>query len=667
MNRMLYPKLAATNIKKNARTYIPYIITCILTVAMYYIMKSLSKNDGLNNILGAGTVTYTLELGSRITAIFAFIFLFYTNSFLTKNRKKEFGLFNVLGMEKKHIAKIIAYESIYVTLISLAGGFIAGILLDKLMYLVITRIIKSEIALGFYISKEAIIYTLILFGILFFIIFLNSLRMIHLSKPIELLKGENAGEKEPKSKWVLAILGLGCLGGGYYISITVENPMAALTLFFVAVILVVVGTYLIFTASSISFLKLLKKNKRYYYKTNHFISVSGMIYRMKQNAVGLANICILSTMVLVMVSSTGSLIIGVQDLIMERYPYEIAIESYDNDAQINDRLMNIAKETAQKENIEIEKEIKYSSLEFTSVFDGKDTFSISSDYNLNMSNDLRILFFITAEDYSDFIGKDVNLKDDEVIIYSNRKDYNKDKDYFKLFDKLYKIVDRTDEFVGNGMISANISPSHGIVVKDISIIQELYEKQKEVYGDSASNIEFYYGFDTGSNTEKQTDLYTKIKNEINSQGKELSSYHIESRESQRDNAYGLYGSLFFLGVFLGLLFLMATVLIIYYKQISEGYEDKKRFEIMQKVGMSEQEVKSSIRSQVLTVFFLPLITAGIHVAAAFPIIRKILLMLNLTNTKLYIICTIISFMVFTLIYGLIYLLTAKIYYRIVKK
>ena len=667
MNRMLYPKLAATNIKKNARTYIPYIITCILTVAMYYIMTSLSKNDGLNNILGAGTVTYTLELGSRITAIFAFIFLFYTNSFLTKNRKKEFGLFNVLGMEKKHIAKIIAYESIYVTLISLAGGFIAGILLDKLMYLVITRIIKSEIALGFYISKEAIIYTLILFGILFFIIFLNSLRMIHLSKPIELLKGENAGEKEPKSKWVLAILGLGCLGGGYYISITVENPMAALTLFFVAVILVVVGTYLIFTASSISFLKLLKKNKRYYYKTNHFISVSGMIYRMKQNAVGLANICILSTMVLVMVSSTGSLIIGVQDLIMERYPYEIAIESYDNDAQINDRLMNIAKETAQKENIEIEKEIKYSSLEFTSVFDGKDTFSISSDYNLNMSNDLRILFFITAEDYSDFIGKDVNLKDDEVIIYSNRKDYNKDKDYFKLFDKLYKIVDRTDEFVGNGMISANISPSHGIVVKDISIIKELYEKQKEVYGDSASNIEFYYGFDTGSNAEKQTDLYTKIKNEINSQGKELSSYHIESRESQRDNAYGLYGSLFFLGVFLGLLFLMATVLIIYYKQISEGYEDKKRFEIMQKVGMSEQEVKSSIRSQVLTVFFLPLITAGIHVAAAFPIIRKILLMLNLTNTKLYIICTIISFMVFTLIYGLIYLLTAKIYYRIVKK
>ncbi|MDE6148628.1 MAG: ABC transporter permease [Ruminococcus sp.] len=667
MNRMLYPKLAASNIKKNAKTYVPYIITCILTVAMYYIMESLSGNEGLNNILGADTVSYTLELGSRIVAIFAFIFLFYTNSFLTKNRKKEFGLFNILGMEKKHISKVIGFESIYVVLISLSAGFLVGILLDKLMYLVITKLIKAEITLGFYISKEAILHTLILFGILFLIIFLNSLRMIHLAKPIELLKGGSMGEKEPKSKWLIAILGLGCLGGGYYISLTVENPIAALSLFFVAVILVVVGTYLIFTASSISFLKLLKKNKRYYYKTNHFISVSGMIYRMKQNAVGLANICILSTMVLVMVSSTASLIIGTEDLITERYPYEIAIESYDNDAQVNDKLVNTAKQTAQKENIKIEKEIQYSSLEFTTVFNGKDTFSVDVDYSLDMSNDLRILFFITAEDYSDFIGKDINLKDDEVIIYSNRNDYNKDKDYFKVFGKLYKIVDRTDKFVGNGMISANITPTHGIVVKDISIIKELYEKQKEVLGDYASNIEFYYGFDTGSSVEKQTDLYTKIKNEINSQGKELGSYDIECRESRRDGIYGLYGSLFFLGIFLGLLFIMATVLIIYYKQISEGYEDKKRFEIMQKVGMSEQEVKGSIRSQVLTVFFLPLITAGIHVAIAFPIISKILLMLNLTNTKLYVICTIASFLVFTLIYGIIYLLTAKVYYRIVKK
>lgn len=665
MNRMLYPKLAANNIKKNTKTYIPYIITCILTVAMYYIMESLSGNDGLKNIYGSEAVTTTLNLGSVITAIFAFIFLFYTNSFLTKNRKKEFGIFNILGMEKKHIAKVIAYENLYVVIISIGLGFLTGILLDKLMYLIIAKIVKAEIALGFYISKEAVLHTIILFGILFLLIFLNSLRMIHLSKPIELLKGGNVGEKEPKAKWFIALLGLGCLGAGYYISLTVENPVSALKLFFIAVILVIAGTYLLFTSSSIAFLKLLKKNKGFYYKTNHFISVSGMIYRMKQNAVGLANICILSTMVLVMVSSTASLIIGTEDLIMNRYPYEIAVYSEEGNSENNEKILNIVKEVTKKENKNIKNEIKYSSLGFTAVFDDKDTFTLSNDYNLD--NNFKNLFFITAEDYSNFIGKNVKLADDEVIIYSNREKYNEKKDYFKLFGKTYRIIDRTDEFVENGMISANITSTHGIVVKDISVIKELYEKQKEVLEDDANGIEFYYGIDIGGSKEGQKALYTNIKNEINAQSKELSSCTTECREFKRSDIYALYGSLFFLGMFLGLLFTMATVLIIYYKQISEGYEDKKRFEIMQKVGMSNQEVKSSIHSQVLTVFFLPLITAGIHVAVAFPIIRKILLMLSLTNTKLYIICTMASFLVFALIYGFIYLLTAKVYYRIVKK
>lgn len=665
MNRMLYPKLAANNIKKNTKTYIPYIITCILTVAMYYIMESLSGNDGLKNIYGSEAVTTTLNLGSVITAIFAFIFLFYTNSFLTKNRKKEFGIFNILGMEKKHIAKVIAYENLYVVIISIGLGFLTGILLDKLMYLIIAKIVKAEIALGFYISKEAVLHTIILFGILFLLIFLNSLRMIHLSKPIELLKGGNVGEKEPKAKWFIALLGLGCLGAGYYISLTVENPVSALKLFFIAVILVIAGTYLLFTSSSIAFLKLLKKNKGFYYKTNHFISVSGMIYRMKQNAVGLANICILSTMVLVMVSSTASLIIGTEDLIMNRYPYEIAVYSDEGNSENNEKILNIVKEVTKKENKNIKNEIKYSSLGFTAVFDDKDTFTLSNDYNLD--NNFKNLFFITAEDYSNFIGRNVKLADDEVIIYSNREKYNEKKDYFKLFGKTYRIIDRTDEFVENGMISANITSTHGIVVKDISVIKELYEKQKEVLKDDANGIEFYYGIDIGGSKEGQKALYTNIKNEINAQSKELSSCTTECREFKRSDIYALYGSLFFLGMFLGLLFTMATVLIIYYKQISEGYEDKKRFEIMQKVGMSNQEVKSSIHSQVLTVFFLPLITAGIHVAVAFPIIRKILLMLSLTNTKLYIICTMASFLVFALIYGFIYLLTAKVYYRIVKK
>lgn len=311
---MMYPRLAFDNIRKNARTYIPYILTCSFTIAMFYIMKSLSLNKGIENVQGGSTILTMFELGTYIIAIFVCIFLFYTNSFLMKNRKKEFGVFNILGMEKRHISKLVGFESLYAAVISFALGIFIGVILDKLMFILILKIMKSEIPLGFHISKGAILSTVILFGILFTLIFLNSLRMIHLSKPIELLKGGNTGEKEPKAKWLLALMGIICLGAGYYIAVTVKNPLKVLTLFFVAVILVIVGTYLIFTAGSIALLKILKANKKYYYKTNHFISVSGMIYRMKQNAVGLANICILSTMVLVTLSPTVAMIVGVEDI-----------------------------------------------------------------------------------------------------------------------------------------------------------------------------------------------------------------------------------------------------------------------------------------------------------------------------------------------------------------
>ncbi len=242
---MMYPRLAFDNIRKNARTYIPYILTCSFTIAMFYIMKSLSLNKGIENVQGGNTILMMLELGTHIIAIFVCIFLFYTNSFLMKNRKKEFGVFNILGMEKRHISKVVGFESLYVAIISFAAGIFIGVILDKLMYILILKIMKSEIPLGFYISQKAILSTIILFGILFTLIFLNSLRMIHLSKPIELLKGGNIGEKEPKAKWILALMGVICLGAGYYIAVTVKNPINALTLFFVAVILVILGTYLV--------------------------------------------------------------------------------------------------------------------------------------------------------------------------------------------------------------------------------------------------------------------------------------------------------------------------------------------------------------------------------------------------------------------------------------
>lgn len=664
MSVTFYPKLAASNIRKNGKTYFPYILTCIFTIAMYYIMKSLSMNKGLDNMFAGNHAAYILKLGSNVIAIFSFIFLFYTNSFLTKKRKKEFGLLNILGMEKKHIAKVIGFESIYVIVISLVGGIGTGMLLDKLMYVAIARLIKTDFSLGFYISWEAVAYTLILFGILFYLIFLNSLRMIHLSKPIELLKGGNMGEKEPKAKWFIALLGVVCLGAGYYFAVTVKNPITALLLFFVAVILVIIGTYFIFTAGSIAFLKILKKNKRYYYKTNHFISISGMMYRMKQNAVGLANICVLSTMVLVMVSSTASLIIGTDEIIYERYPYQLEIGQQMGEKEEFEKLKNAVRDIAEKENIEITSEVSYSNIQFQMIREG-DTFRGADDYDdFSKIDNVCNIFAITAEDYSAYTDNEASLSDDEIILWTNGKKYK--SDHIIIFGKNYKITAVTDDFIDNVDVNEQICPTFGIVVKGHSTIKELYAEQEKIYGKNASEIEHIYGIDIEGNADTQTSFSdTILKNIKKYEGCNLSL--LNCRETQKKDIYTLYGSLFFLGIFLGLLFIMATVLIIYYKQISEGYDDKSRFEIMQKVGMSQHEVKSSIHSQVLTVFFMPLILAGIHTAFAFPIVRKILAMLQLTNVKLFAVCTGCSFLAFALIYGIIYLLTARVYYKIVKK
>lgn len=659
MNNVFYPKLAANNIKKNSKTYIPYMLTCIFTAAMYYIIHSLSNNEGISTLVGSDTISITLGLGNNITAIFAIIFLFYTNSFLIKRRKKEFGLFNILGMEKKHLLRVIGYETLYIELISLILGIAIGILLDKLMYLSVLKLMGVEISLGFYISWSSILSTIILFSIIFFIIFINSLRQVHLSNPIELLKSSNFGEKEPKTKWSMAILGFVCLGLGYYIALTTKDPVAAISLFFVAVILVIVGTYLVFTAGSIAFLKVLRKNKKYYYNFKHFTSVAGMIYRMKQNAVGLANICILSTMVLVMISSTSSMMMGMEDIINTRYPYDISIYSDGSDTNKNNLLVGEIDNIISRENIE--KEVSYAYLNFAGIKD-KDRFLTNGNSNSVVVNDINNLIFITLEDYNKVALESKALEDGEVLLYSNRDKY--EYDTINVFDKSYKIAERVDDFLGNGIISANVASSQFIVVKDMGELDDLYRAQKETFGENASEIDFMYGIDLKVDDNEKEAIYNNIIDTLNNKGFDFIG---ETKVGSRSSFVSLYGGLFFIGIFLGVLFIMATILIIYYKQISEGYDDKERFEIMQKVGMSNEEVQGSIRSQVLTVFFLPLITAGIHISFAFPFIVKILSMLNLTNTKLFILCTVVSFIIFALIYSVIYILTARAYYKIVRR
>lgn len=656
-----YPKLAASNMKKNRKTYFPYMLTCILTIAMFYVFKSLALNPGIEKMFGGSTIAYILELGSFVVALFAFVFLFYTNSFLIKRRKKEFGVFNILGMEKRHLALVLGWETLYVFVISLSAGLAFGIAVDKLMFLLLGKLIGAQVILGFFISIKVIVLTVKLAAVIFLLIFANAVCQIHIAKPVELLRDSSAGEKEPKTKWLMAAAGLICIGSGYYIAITTENPIASIFAFFIAVLLVIIGTYFLFTAGSIAFLKLLRKNKGYYYKTRHFISVSGMIYRMKQNAVGLANICILSTMVLVMVSSTSSMMVGMEDILNTRYTSSFMITSHETEKEREEEVVQTIRMLQNEKKIDIKNETEYPFLDFSAFCQG-DTFTVERNASITAIDSSYVLFFMILDDYNRIEGTQKTLKDGEILIYSNRKSY--EEPVLHLFDKKYKVAEKLDHFKVYGILAANMSNAQFIVVPDMGELQEICAKQQKVYGEISTDISRFYGFDSDADEEAQKQFYYELVKALKSRNLNT---HTESRAEARMDFASLYGGLFFIGIFLAVLFVTATVLIIYYKQISEGYDDKDRFAIMKKVGMDQREVKAAIRSQVLTVFFLPLFVAGIHVMAAFPLISRLLALLNFVNSRLYIMCTGISFLVFAGMYVIIYVLTARVYYRIVSR
>lgn len=668
MRNSFYFRLALTNIKKHARSYVPYIITCVITIAMFYIIKSLAFN--LDKNLSSISAATSMSLGSIVVAIFAIIFLFYTNSFLLKKRKKEFGLYNILGMEKKHMSALIATESLIISVISLVLGLIIGIALDKLIFMIVIKLLDGQSPLGFTIIPEAILHTVVLFCIIFAAILLNSVRIVYTTKTIDLLHGSNTGEKEPKTKWLLAILGVLCLGGGYTISIISKNPVSAIGLLFIAIVLVVIGTYFIFVAGIIALLKLLRKNKGFYYKTSHFISVSGMIYRMKQNAVGLANICVLSTMVLVMVSTTSSLVIGMQDTINTISPYDYSISVADG--KTNQQVKDDIKNTAADNNLKITKFVDYQYLEFNADLNYNNI--TASDYSVESEN-LVGLIIVTQQDYNMLTNSNVDLSDDQVMMfYPNSFPYSD----LTIFDQKYKVKEsrKISDFIpGKNLIGYSIYDSYGIVVKDNSQLQQISKYYNSFYGNSETNEYnehnccFYEcNFNVDADLKKQLEFNEIIRNSELYQGSYYSDSISSTFKSEILQAFrDTYSSMFFLGIFLSILFIMATILIIYYKQISESYDDKERYEIMQNVGMSHTEVKRTIRSQVLTVFFLPLIVAGVHVAFAFPIMSRVLSLLGLINVTLYITCTVICFLVSALMYGIIFAITSRLYYKTVNK
>lgn len=657
MNKGFYCRLAVDNLKKNKRIYLPYIMTIIASVAMFYIIQSLSINPGFKDMLGYTTMNEILMFACWVARIFIVIFLLYTNSFLIKRRKREFGLYHVLGMEKKHLAVTLFWESAYVLVISLLAGVIAGIVLDKLMFMLLIRMLGFSVPLGFFISPRAILSTVVLFVVVIFVNYIYDVVQIHSASPIELLRGSNVGEKEPKAKWFLAILGCACLAGGYYISVTTEDALTSIYLFFVAVLLVIAGTYLLFTAGSIAFLKILKNNKKFYYQTRHFASVSGMLYRMKQNAIGLAQICILSTMVLVMVSTTTSLMFGMDDINKTRFPRQIMCYSSGTPDQDQQMIEEIGK-------METEAGYKISNQTYfrgftMSAMQEQNTFTLNADGGLR--GDGIVVACMSLTDYNTSLGKQETLEPDQVLIHENRKAYGQKE--FHILGFHYQVKKEVADVPQSGMLASYVNDVVYVVLPDDAALEAMDEAHSSFYGGNCVGIRSVYGYDLDADEDEQKIEGKRIQEFVVNSG---FAYKVECRAAEQAVMLSLYGGLFFTGVFLALLFTMATALIIYYKQVSEGYEDKDRFAIMQKVGMTKKEVTACIRSQVLMVFFLPLILAGVHLCFAFPIISRLLSLMNMLNQTLYLECMAVCFVIFALIYVAIYLGTARTYNRIVQ-
>jgi putative ABC transport system permease protein len=657
MSKFFYPKLALTNINKHRKTYIPYILTCIFTIAMFYMMHFISGNPGLKKMSGGDSLITILNLGIIVIGIFSVIFLFYTNSFLIKRRKKEFGLFNILGMEKRHISKVIVWETYFVTVISLVIGLLSGIIIGKLMFLLLSNILRFEIPLEYFVSLQSIGFTLVLFLGIFLLTLLNNLRHIHLAKPIELLRGGQVGEKEPKTKWLLVLIGIVTLAAGYYIALVTESPLVAINKFFLAVLLVIIGTYALFTAGTIALLKLMRKNKGFYYQTKHFISISGMIYRMKQNAAGLANICILSTMVLVMLSTTVSLYIGMEDLLETRYPKEIDVTANNLSKEGSQAVEKMIKEEAEKYQIEIKDPIHYRAAGFPAIREGN---TFTTDHSTKESfTKISVVELIPLEEFNQLEKQSTTLEDNEVLLYTFRGEPVKNTITIK--GQEFQIKEQLKDLAISGDSSAELTDSYFVVVKDEKTIKALYPAE-ELNAMEWKDLSYFYGFDAKGSAENEVALTRALSQKVKAAS--IDGY-AEGQEESRESFYSVYGGLFFLGLFLGTLFIMATVLIMYYKQISEGYDDKERFAIMQNVGLSKEEIKKSIKSQILIIFFLPLVTAVIHIAFAFKVITKLLALLNLTNVNLFVLCTAATILIFAVFYALVYTLTAREYYKIV--
>ncbi len=666
---MFFPKLAWTGIKKNSKLYVPYMISCVGMVMMSYILQSLRYSPSLKEMRGGEDLATVLGFGRFIIAVFALLFLFYTSSFLMRRRYKEFGLYNVLGMGKAGIAGILFCETVLTFIISIVGGMGFGILFSKLAELALVRMVKGNADYKITVAPEAIWLTVSFFAVIFALLFLRSLWQVRRARPLELIRSENTGEKKPKANWVFTVTGVMLLAAAYYLSVSIKSALTAFLLFFVAVLMVIAATYLLFMSGSVALCTLLKKNKGYYYKKNHFVSVSSMTYRMKRNGAGLASICILSTMVLVTVSTTASLYFGRENMIKTRYPIDNEIAVHMNlpeqlEDGTADELYKSYAGVFEKYSKTPTKEVSYS---YISIAGFANKNRIVPDvnnarYSAVTLDNVYTVYFMTQDEYNRVMQKNISLEKGQAMIHTVYCAFNYDS--ITIDGLTLDIIGKLDSYVNISEANATIVPSIMLVIRDNTELAPLE-------GLMLLDPVFYYAYNTEADHDTTISLFNDICNSV----KNVESVSNDRAftifegcvEAVKDGFICTFGGLFFLGVILSAVFMLVAVMIIYYKQISEGYEDQSRFAVMQKIGMTKKDIKKSINSQMLTVFFVPLMFAGIHLAFAFPMLWKILQMFSLQNLGFVITVTAAAFAVFGILYAIVYKITAGAYYRIVSE
>ena len=679
--KYLYARLAWNNLRKNSRFYFPRIGTEAGLVACFYIMLTLAMDSRMQHVKGGNYLSAFMWMGAAILALLAAVLMLYINRFLMKQRKREFGMYNVLGMEKRHVGRVLFFENLYSSLLSVGGGLCAGMLFYKLCSLLLCRLLQTDAVAGFYyVTPLTVIPTVGFFLLLDLLIFLLNRISITLMKPVELLQSAGAGEKEPKIKWVTLVLGILTLGSGYYLALTTQSPLTALALFFVAVLLVIVGTYFLFVAGSIFVLKLLRKNENFYYRPQNMPAVGGLLYRMKQNAVGLASIAILATGVLVMISSTVSLYAGYEGILNGNYPHDLYLQAgfEDKDSEGGEirsvspgDLESIVRQAAARNGAAIRSTEYHEYLIVAYAMQDNILYTSNDAKEIDFTN-VGNYFFITEKTYTALTGESLGLGDGEIVTCSiyNPAGVQDITGTLTIHGRTYRIKKNIYSFPISASYLASSFACYGVVVRDDAALREIDAAQKQALGPYASEYtrRVAVKFDDLGKAEAvgaaiEKDVRAALAERA---GEDVLHYNCDTRWNAKTALLGMFGTLLFLGLLLGAVCLFATALIIYYKQIAEGYEDRTRFQIMEKIGMSRQEVRKTIRRQVLLVFFLPLAVAGLHMAVVFPILTRMMKVLMLFSVKLFVICALITFAVFALVYVLIYLATSKTYYQIVR-